>query len=123
MSTFYSSKYSRTNFMEEIPVLVGKGKARTYVNILDRLDEKYIEIVNNTVSSKSYTVSDGDNLPNISWKFYQTTTLWWIIARVNGIVDPLSIKSGDILRIPDFNSINTNVSVSNTSNIGTVTTL
>jgi nucleoid-associated protein YgaU len=109
--------------MEEIPVLVGKGKARTYVNILDRLDEKYIEIVNNTVSSKSYTVSDGDNLPNISWKFYQTTTLWWIIARVNGIVDPLSIKSGDILRIPDFNSINTNVSVSNTSNIGTVTTL
>lgn len=123
MSTFYSPKYSRTNFMEEIPVLVGKGKARTYVNILDRLDEKYIEIVNNTVSSKSYTVSDGDNLPNISWKFYQTTTLWWIIARVNGIVDPLSIKSGDILRIPDFNSINTNVSVSNTSNIGTVTTL
>ena len=35
-----------------------------------------------------YTVIANDNWTIISYKFYQTIELWWLIAKVNNIKDP-----------------------------------
>src|SRR5574343_652701 len=51
----------------------------------------------------SYTVEQygKDKLWLISELFYGTTHLWWVIASVNGIVDPLvGVSFGTKLRIP-----------------------
>ena len=119
-STFYSPKYDRSKFTTIYDVEVGKGKNAQTIKVVDRLDNKYTNLINSLNSFERYECINGDNLPNIAYRFYQTTTAWWIIARVNGIIDPLSIKAGDILLIPQLSQINKNVSKANTSNIGTV---
>lgn len=119
-STFYNPKYDRSKFTTIYDIEVGKGKNAQTIKIVDRLDIKYVDLINSLTSFERYECLNGDNLPNISYRFYQTTTAWWIIARVNGIIDPLSIKQGDILLIPVMNQINKKISNANTSNIGTV---
>ena len=36
-----------------------------------------------------YIVKEGDTWPLISWRNYNTTLLWWIICKTNGIANPL----------------------------------
>jgi nucleoid-associated protein YgaU len=49
---------------------------------------------------QEYTVMSPDTWTNISFKFYQTTRLWWLICKMNGIVDPTAeISSGTKLKI------------------------
>lgn len=120
VSTFYNAKYDRSKFMDVVEVEVGKGKNAMTIPIVDRLDNDYIDLINSLNQFERYECVSGDNLPNISYAFYKTTTAWWIIARVNGIVDPLSIQAGDILLIPQLKQINKKVSNVNTSNLGKV---
>jgi len=50
-----------------------------------------------------YTVPIGGlfRMDLISQSFYGVPNLWWVIARVNGILDPLAGASlGQVLRIP-----------------------
>ena len=41
----------------------------------------------------------------ISYKFYSTTMLWWVIAEINDIRNPLLIEAGTILRIPTISRL------------------
>ncbi len=50
-----------------------------------------------------FTVPPGakNRLDLISQKFYNTPELWWAIARVNAMIDPLvGPQDGDLIRIP-----------------------
>jgi len=58
----------------------------------------------------------GDRLDNLAWEYYKDPSLWWIIARANGIgLGNLSVPIGEQLRIPhdtegiieEFNNLNT----------------
>lgn len=54
-------------------------------------------------SDTLYTVPPGGThrLDRISNEHYGTPHLWWVIARVNNIVDPLfGVVSGQVIRIP-----------------------
>lgn len=119
-STFYNARYDRSKFMDVVDVEVGKGKDAKTIPIVDRLDNEYVDLINSLTEFERYECISGDNLPNISYNFYKTTTAWWIIARVNGIVDPLSIQAGDILLIPRLTQINKKLTNVNTSNLGKV---
>jgi len=43
---------------------------------------------------------DGDRLDNIAYKYYGDNTLWWIIAKANGIRGIMALDVGTSLRIP-----------------------
>jgi hypothetical protein len=50
-----------------------------------------------------YTVSEKDvaRLDALAWRFYQDVTLWWVIAWVNNIDNPLTdMTAGMVLQIP-----------------------
>ncbi len=56
-----------------------------------------------------HTVLEGDELPFIAWKYYGRRTenageLWWVIADVNGIVNPFGMDEliGTQLLIPNY---------------------
>ncbi len=51
------------------------------------------------------TDKDTHRIDLISWKYYHDVRLWWIIAEVNNIANPLEIPAGTILRIPDYKRI------------------
>ena len=44
---------------------------------------------------------DGDRLENLAYRYYGDSTLWWIIAKANGIRDgSFGLKPDEKLRIP-----------------------
>jgi hypothetical protein len=58
-------------------------------------------------NDKFYRVDDQikDRLDILSYKYYKTPDLWWVIAEANDINDPFSLEVGDLLRIPSLDKI------------------
>jgi hypothetical protein len=63
-------------------------------------DKKFIYSINKGLYFKNidnyapnniqiYEIQNGDQWTNISYKFYGTIELWWIICKINGITDPV----------------------------------
>lgn len=46
--------------------------------------------------------NEDGRLDLVSYRVYNTPVHWWIIARFNGIINPNSIYTGMILKIPRF---------------------
>ena len=42
----------------------------------------------------------GDRIDSLAYKFYGDVTLWWIIAKANGIKGKTALEPGIPLRIP-----------------------
>ena len=70
-------------------------------------NETYIEtptrfVIDEDVTDTFFEVGKGyeNRLDLISYKYYSTTMLWWVIAEINGIDNPLLVEAGTILRIP-----------------------
>jgi len=64
---------------------------RNFVNdIPEYIDGEYIHRVKE---------KEVNRLDLISWKYYRTPELFWIIMAVNDITDPFNIEEGTILRI------------------------
>ena len=56
--------------------------------------------LNNNSFYELYEVDNNDWLDNISYKFYNTSQLWWVIAIVNNITNPFEeLYPGKVLRI------------------------
>ena len=43
---------------------------------------------------------DGDRLDTLAYRHYGDTTLWWVIAKANGIKGKVAVSVDEILRIP-----------------------
>ncbi len=54
-----------------------------------------------------HTVTEGEvgKLDNIAWHYYGTPDLWWVIAMANGILNPLRVTPGTVLRIPSMDIV------------------
>jgi hypothetical protein len=53
---------------------------------------------------RSHVVRDGDSLPSISFASYGDPTLWRAIAEANGVDDPLALRRGRILSVPQVDA-------------------
>lgn len=58
-------------------------------------------------SDSFHVVTDADSkrIDLIAWKYYRDVNLWWVIAEINNIINPLHIPAGTILRIPDYERV------------------
>jgi hypothetical protein len=74
-------------------------------NFLDLLDSRIIKRFRSIRSWTPYSYEMGMNLPLLSYKYYNTTTLYWVIAVYNGIIDPFGIRHGTLIKIPDYTEI------------------
>lgn len=61
-----------------------------------------------TNNDRYFLVDKGyeNRLDLISHEMYGTSMLWWAIANMNNIENPLDVKAGLVLRIPTVRSIN-----------------
>ena len=56
----------------------------------------------------------GDRLDSLAYKYYNDITLWWIIAKANGLRGKPALSAGEVIRIPSnitniiekFNNLN-----------------
>jgi hypothetical protein len=53
-----------------------------------------------------YRTITGDRIDNIAFSFYEDVTLWWVIAKANGLKEKMVLKPNTLIRIPgDVSSI------------------
>jgi nucleoid-associated protein YgaU len=58
------------------------------------------DVVEDTVYYNSYEVENDDWWDNISFKYYGTPNLWWVICMMNNITNPFEeINPGDNIKI------------------------
>ncbi len=74
-------------------------------DFLDVLDARLISRIRSIRTWSPYVWQNGVNLPNLSFRYYRNTTAFWVIAIYNGIVDPMSIQEGEIIKIPAYTDI------------------
>tara|TARA_B100000795_G_scaffold70421_1_gene49346 strand:- start:11 stop:310 length:300 start_codon:yes stop_codon:yes gene_type:complete len=51
-------------------------------------------------SDKFVFSKDGDRLDTLAYRYYGDTTLWWVIAKANGIKGKVAAPVDELLRIP-----------------------
>ena len=51
------------------------------------------------------TEADSRRIDLIAWRYYHDVSLWWVIAEVNSIGNPLEIEPGTILRVPSYERV------------------
>ena len=49
--------------------------------------------------------ADCKRIDLIAWRYYKDVRLWWVIAEINNISNPLELQTGLILRIPAYERV------------------
>ena len=70
-------------------------------------------------SDEFISVIDGDRVDLVANRYYGDVSLWWVIAKANGIKGKAALTPGDVLRIPgninriieNFNNLNGQVMI------------
>jgi hypothetical protein len=93
----------------------GNQKLSRYRNLgvlVDSNNSHYLEspkkrVFRESPKDKIYIVESGyeDRIDMVSFKFYNTPHLWWVIAEVNHIKNPMRLEVGIALRIPPLDEI------------------
>ena len=81
---------------------------RRYSSTRQKIDKSGIRVYSTTYypeipisdSDRFVRPVDGDRIDNIAYREYGDVTLWWIIAKANGIKGKIATNTDDILRIP-----------------------
>lgn len=90
-----------------------RGSRYNAVNrILDSENNEYIASsdnfkfsVRNDDTYHEVILGEENRLDLISFHYYSTPLLWWVIAEASNIIDPFDVPVGTILRIPSKQSI------------------
>ena len=65
------------------------------ITVPKSVNDKIVEITNEYVN----------RLDLVSFKYYSTPLLWWVIAEASGISDPFNVPLGTVLRVPEKSSL------------------
>jgi hypothetical protein len=79
-------------------------------NVVNKGEKSYFNLYKNVTFDisdldpelfENYQVMENDSWTNISYKFYGTIKLWWLICKFNNIKNPFTeLTPGKILKIP-----------------------
>ncbi len=95
---------------------------KRYRTTKQKLDKSGIRVYSTTYypeipienQDKFIRAKDGDRLDTLAHNYYGDQTLWWVIAKANGVKGKPTLTVGEILRIPSnivniiekFNNLN-----------------
>ena len=105
MATFSRRNLTINNFQDPVFYKTGKGTQTKIQQMYNCMDNK-LRFIMQSYDCTIYELTRPNFLPNLSVKFYGTSSLWWLIARFNGIIFPLKeIEVGTKLYIPQLSQI------------------
>ena len=68
---------------------------------VDPLDPRIINMLSDFENDlEQYTYVSGKTITTVSFELYGTSSAWWIILYLNGIMHPDEIPDGKVLRVP-----------------------
>lgn len=95
-SNYSIDEYNLANLFNVVDI-----DKKSYYNITKTI--KFINV--DQISSSAYMiyqVLDNDTWTNLSFKFYNTYKLWWLICKFNNIQNPfLDLQVGTLIKIPN----------------------
>lgn len=64
-------------------------------------------VIEQSTDDKFFRVTDKfeNRLDLISYKYYKTVQLWWLIAYASNILNPFDVPVGTVLRIPTIQGV------------------
>lgn len=69
----------------------------------DPLSSKFNErFAPTTYTVHKVTIDEESHPELVSYREYGTVDYWWLILKINGVIDADSLQSGEILIIPDL---------------------
>lgn len=103
------SKYNDIDFLKQNPL--DKNNMGRLFNVVQRGKNSYFNLSRtirftnvDNIPPKYYTnyvITQKDSWTNISFKFYRTHKLWWLICKFNNVEDPLNyLEVGKVIKIP-----------------------
>lgn len=105
--------FLRSNFIPTTNIVI-KNKS---VPVLDIANLSLLTLIKNL---KPIQLVDSENktLPVIAYKNTQTTSTWWMIGILNGVIHPLQLQQGQKVLIPDVTSAVTTLGNSSSASAG-----
>ena len=81
---------------------------RRYLNTKIRIDKSGLRVYGTTYypeipldnADSLLRTTIGDRLDNLAFSFYEDPSLWWVIAKANGIRGKMVLEPGTLIRIP-----------------------
>ena len=81
---------------------------KRYSTTRRKLDKSGVEVYRTTYypqipisdNDKFVRPVDGDRLDTLAYRYYGDITLWWVIAKANGIKGKIALDVGTDIRIP-----------------------
>ena len=75
-------------------------------NMRKTVEFENIDNINKNYADQ-YEIKTGDTWYKISYEYYSTTRLWWLICRANNIKNPLDdLVGGTIISVPKMTIVN-----------------
>lgn len=97
MSTNYAPAYAQTNFLPMVQLEYEDGTLEIYA---DPLDHTYLGLYDHITQWAPYEWDGTKHLTTVVHEMYRNTTMIWIVLHYNGIIHPLEIEPGYILKMP-----------------------
>jgi nucleoid-associated protein YgaU len=92
------SQLSKNNFANLFNV-INKGE-KSYFNLCKGISFDNIDSMDHYYYV-DYLVLENDSWTNISYKHYNTTELWWLICKFNGVKNPFEeLTPGTYIKVP-----------------------
>lgn len=81
---------------------------KRYNNTTQKVDKSGIRVYQTTyypeikISDNDVFIlpKEGERLDSLAYKYYGDVSLWWIIAKANGLRGKPALSAGEVLRIP-----------------------
>lgn len=113
MATFTKKDLNSSNYMDTVTYKEGRGKLTQEKQMYNFFDNK-LRFLEGSYTSEIFSVNDIVHLPNLTANYYSTTSLWWVIARFNGVIFPHSeIERGKQLYIPNLQELTKSLNKAN----------
>lgn len=88
----YFSRYAN------LKTLYNTKDSKRYYELSKHLNKDITQWVN-------HIVTQIDTLDSLALQYYGNPLFWWIIADINGIIDPFKLRVGSTLIIPYLNQV------------------
>jgi hypothetical protein len=103
LSSNFSSQYDITRFLPYVEIQYSNGYVET---IPDLLSWDFNKIINYCTTFSEVVFYGNVPLTTVVNRVYGTTSLLWLVVMYNGIIHPMEIPPGTIIRMPDIAQIN-----------------
>lgn len=96
--TTYNQKYDRSRVLDTVEHPIDGP-------VVDPLSQVILDMCAAVTTYDEYFYREGDRFTTLVYNVYGTTTIGWFVLYYNGVMSPLELVGGMLLRFPNLSEI------------------